>query len=192
MRITLALVTAIAIAAALYSVARDDAPAADTGAVTLVGDSLNVGVEPALRKELRGWTIDAHDRVGRATLEAIWVLEDLAPRLAPVVVVSLGTNDAEGSEAGFRAHVDRALRLIGPRRCVVWATVVRAGEARRGFNAVLRDIVSENSNVELVDWAGMVEADHSLLAGDGVHGTPAGYERRAAATAAAVRACSVE
>ena len=38
-----------------------------TGAVTLVGDSLNVGIEPYLREELDGWTVDAHDRVGRST-----------------------------------------------------------------------------------------------------------------------------
>ena len=189
MRLTLALAIAVAIAAAVFAAARDDRSVGAGGAVTLVGDSLNVGTEPYLREALDGWTVEAHDRVGRATLEGVWELESLASRLAPVVVVSLGTNDAEGSEAAFRRHVLDALRLIGPTRCVVWATIVRDGEARDGFNAVLREIAAASPNVELVDWAKLVSDDGSLLAADRVHGTPDGYARRAEETARVVRAC---
>lgn len=189
MRLTLALVIAVAIAAAVYAAAHDDAPGADAGAVTLVGDSLNVGVEPALREELDGWTIDAHDRVGRSTTEGIEVLRDLGTRLAPVVVVSLGTNDADGTEAEFRGLVAEALALAGQGRCLVWATIVRDGVARSGFNEALRD-ASGGGGLRLVDWASLVEDDDSLLAADLVHGTPDGYAVRAAETARAVRACA--
>ena len=104
MRITLALVLAVAITAAIV-VARqvdDESSATTTGAVTLVGDSLNVGIEPYLAKELPGWRVDAHDTVGRATAEGVDELRARRRSLAPVVVVSLGTNDAEGSEDEFR------------------------------------------------------------------------------------------
>jgi len=48
MRITLALLLAVAIAAAILVARRsdDELAATDTGSVTLAGDSLNVGIEP--------------------------------------------------------------------------------------------------------------------------------------------------
>ena len=191
MRITLALVLAVAIAAAIVVARRvdDESSATTTGAVTLVGDSLNVGIEPYLAKELPGWRVDAHDRVGRATAEGVDELRALRRSLAPVVVVSLGTNDAEGSEEEFRTLVDDAIAVVGPNRCLVWATVVRDGAERTGFDRVLRAASAAHPNVRLVEWASLVSDDPSLLAGDRVHGTPDGYARRAEETARAIRAC---
>jgi lysophospholipase L1-like esterase len=192
MRITLVLVLVVAIAAAAAVVVRraDDASNATTkGKVTLVGDSLNVGIEPYLADALPGWRVDAHDEVGRATREGVDELRARGSSLAPVVVVSLGTNDAAGSEDQFRALVDDAIRVVGPRRCLVWATIVRDGEERTGFDNVLREASEAHPNVHLVEWASLVSDDRSLLVGDGVHGTPDGYARRAEETARAIRAC---
>ena len=191
MRITLALVLAVAIAVAVVVVRRggDESSAGATGAATLVGDSLNVGIEPYLAEALDGWRLDAHDEVGRATREGVDELRALRSSLAPVVVVSLGTNDAEGSEAEFRALVNEALAVAGPDRCVVWATIVRDGEERAGFDRVLRDARETHPSLRLVEWASLVGDDPSLLGSDGVHGTPEGYARRADETARAVRAC---
>ena len=191
MRISIAVVLAIAIATAAFAVDRaDDEPVArDSGAVTLVGDSLNVGIEPYLGDELAGWTIDARDRVGRTTEEGVAVLREERRALAPVVVVSLGTNDAEGTEARFAELVGEAVRLVGPNRCLVWATIVRDGAPRIGFNQVLEEARSDRANVRLVEWAGIVGDHPALLAADLVHGTPDGYARRAAETADAVRSC---
>jgi hypothetical protein len=192
MRLLLAIVLAVAIAVAVYAVKRpDDSPAHATGSATLVGDSLNVGIEPYLGDELPGWRVDAHDRVGRATQEGIDELRSLGGGLAPVVVVSLGTNDSDGSEPEFRKLVNQALAIVGPHRCLVWATVVRDGTPRTGFNQVLVDARSEHPNVRLVEWAALVGGDGELLAGDLVHGTPDGYARRAEETARAIRDCPV-
>lgn len=168
--------------------ADDDADSAK-GAVTLVGDSLNVGVEPYLEDALPGWRVDAHDEVGRATREGVAELRARRTKLAPVVVVSLGTNDAEGTEDEFRALVGDAIRVVGPNRCLVWATIVRDGEERAGFDDVLRDAAAEHPNVQLAEWASLVSDDPTLLAGDRVHGTPDGYARRAEETARAIRGC---
>ncbi len=194
MRILLALVVVALIAVALpvavvVERGHDDHAAARVGSVTLVGDSLNVGIEPYLGKSLSGWHIDPHDRVGRPTTEGVEELRDLAPVLAPVVVVSLGTNDADGSEPEFRKLVGQALEILGPDRCVVWATIVRDGAERTGFDRVLTDARSSHPNLLLVEWAGLIADDDSLLAPDRVHGTPEGYERRAEAIARLVRAC---
>ena len=190
MRHSLALVLVIAVGVAAFAVLGDDDGAPqDTGSVTLVGDSLNVGIEPELGKLLPGWQIDAHDRVGRATPEGIEELRDLDRRLAPVVVISLGTNDPDGSEREFRRLVDEAIDVVGPHRCLVWATIVRDGAARTGFNHELEEARSEHRNVRLVDWATLVARSPELLAADAVHGTPEGYERRAEETADAIRGC---
>jgi lysophospholipase L1-like esterase len=190
MRLSLAIVLAVAVAVAVYAVKRPDgSPAHATGSATLVGDSLNVGIEPYLDDELPGWRVDAHDRVGRATQEGIDELRSLGGGLAPVVVVSLGTNDSDGSEQEFRKLVNQAVAIVGPRRCLVWATVVRDGTPRTGFNQVLEDARSEHPNVRLVEWAALVGDDGELLAGDLVHGTPEGYARRAEDTARAIRDC---
>jgi hypothetical protein len=192
MRLLLAIVLAVAFAVAVFAVKRpDDSPAHATGSATLVGDSLNVGIEPYLGDELPGWRVDAHDRVGRATQEGIDELRSLGGGLAPVVVVSLGTNDSDGSEPEFRKLVNQALAIVGPHRCLVWATVVRDGTPRTGFNQVLVDARSEHPNVRLVEWAALVGGDGELLAGDLVHGTPDGYARRAEETARAIRDCPV-
>jgi hypothetical protein len=191
MRISLALVLAVAIATAVFAVSRDDGdPAAsDSGAVTMVGDSLNVGVEPYLRDELPGWRIDAYDRVGRTTADGIERLRELDGELSPVVVVSLGTNDPDGSEDAFRVMVDEAIAIAGDGRCLLWATIVRGGTARTAFNAVLEAATAKHSKLRLVDWAALTASPAGLLSADLVHGTPTGYARRAEETARAARAC---
>ena len=106
-----------------------------------------------------------------------------------MVVVSLGTNDAEGTQGRFRELVDEAVALVGPGRCLVWATIVRGGAERAEFDDVLRNAAAAHANVRLVDWAALVAEDEELLAGDLVHGTEAGYARRSAATVDALRTC---
>jgi hypothetical protein len=190
MRPFLALVLAIAVGVAAFAVLRDDGGAEhDSGSVTLVGDSLNVGIERDLAEQLPGWEIAAHDLVGRATPEGVEELRRLGGGLAPVVVVSLGTNDPDGSESDFRRLVDEAIALAGPERCLVWATIVRDGRPRSGFNQVLEGARSEHHNIRLVEWAALVGEETHLLAADLVHGTPEGYARRAEETARAIRGC---
>ena len=195
MRLSLSLLllaVAVGVVVVLVTDVEDDAAADDTGALTLVGDSLNVGTDPWLREELPRWDIDAHDRVGRTTAEGIEVLRERGGALAPVVVVSLGTNDTDGSEADFRALVEEAVEVVGPDRCLVWATVARGGDERSGFNEVLRDAASAHGNVRLVEWASLVAESPDLLEFDLVHGSPEGYARRAAETARTIRTCPDE
>ena len=165
-------------------------PAASRGTVTLVGDSLNVGIEPHVPGALPGWKLVANDRVGRTTPEGIAELEAGRPTLSNYVVVSLGTNDPPTSVTAFRKDVERFLELTGPNRCVVWATIWRDGEPNDAFNQILRDAAGANRRVTLVEWAEMVEENPKLLAPDGLHGNDDGYRARARAVAAAVKGCA--
>jgi GDSL-like Lipase/Acylhydrolase family len=160
------------------------------GTVTLVGDSLNVGIEPYVGSALPGWTVVTNDRVGRTTPEAIVELEAGRPTLSNYVVVSLGTNDPPTAVTDFRRDVRRVLGLVGPNRCIVWATIWRDGAPNTAFNDVLREAAAANQRLELVDWAEMVDRRPELLAADGLHGNEDGYRERAGAIAAAARRCA--
>ena len=176
----------IAGAAAVWA-GDDSGRAPTTGSVSLIGDSLNVGIEPYLGAALPGWTIRAENEVGRATREGLAVLERDRASLGRVVVVSLGTNDPQDDARGFRSHVRRALELAG-RRCLVWATIWRDGPGE-ALNEVLLQEARANRSLTLVEWDAMLAARPDWLAPDGMPATPAGYRARAEAVADAVRGC---
>jgi hypothetical protein len=191
-RLTILLLAVIVVAAAGLALAawHDTKSAAlPPGTLTLVGDSLNVGVEPFLRAQLPGWTIHADDEVGRPTAAGVDHLRVAGTTVAPYVVVSLGTNDPSDAVAAFRASVGEVLALAGPDRCVVWPTIHRDGNAYDGFAAVLRDAADRNRNLRLVDWAALVDAHPDWLAADGIHGSPLGYRERARAIVEQLRLC---
>ncbi len=157
------------------------------GSVTTLGDSLDVGTASYLDRELEGWDVDHHGLSGRRTDEGLAELRSLGGDVAPVLVVSLGTNDFDSDPDAFRTQVEQLLALAGPRRCVIWATIWLDGPHR--LNDVLRDAARRHRNLELADWAGLVAEDRGLLAADGIHGSPEGYERRAEQAATIVRRC---
>ena len=156
--------------------------------LTLVGDSLNLGVEPFLADDLERWTIDADDVVGRGTETGIDHLRAKRGSLGRYVVVSLGTNDPVDTAGTFRGRIGEVLQLTGT-RCVVWATIHRDGDAYEPFNAALRNAAAANHNLRLVEWAEMIAAHPDWLAGDGIHGNTDGYRARAEAIVAALRTC---
>ena len=163
---------------------------ASRGTVTLLGDSLNVGIEPYVPDALPGWKVVANDQVGRTTPQGIDELEAGRPVLSNYVVVSLGTNDPPSEVDAFRKDVARVLALVGPNRCVVWSTIWRDERPNEAFNEVLRDAATANRRVKLVEWAEMVDEDPDLLAPDRLHGDEDGYRARARAVAAAIKDCA--
>lgn len=186
-----ALLVVVALAALLVARNRTASDLEATrGTVTLVGDSLNVGVERYLPAALPGWTLVANDQIGRSTAGGISELEAGRPRLSSFVVVSLGTNDPPGAVTAFRTDVGHLLGLIGPNRCVAWATIWRDGAPSDDFNAVLREAAGSHPRLRLVDWAEMVRQHPDWLAGDGLHANELGYRERAKAVAHAVKDCA--
>jgi lysophospholipase L1-like esterase len=157
--------------------------------VTMIGDSLNVGMEPYMDDVLPRWRFVENDRKGRTTPEGIAELEAGRPELSSYVVVSLGTNDGYDVDA-FRANVAHVLDLAGADRCVIWATIWRDGKPNDALNAVLRAAAEGNKRMRLVAWAEMVDKQPELLAPDHLHGNESGYRRRAEAVAEAVQSCA--
>jgi lysophospholipase L1-like esterase len=116
----------------------------------------------------------------------------LGGRLPRVLAVSLGTNDDPSAVEYFRAGVERALRLAGAERCVVWSNIVRpsvGGVDYGGYNRALTLLASRHENLVVVDWASLARRNPSWFGVDGVHPRIAGYRARARAFARGLERC---
>lgn len=156
------------------------------------GDSLAVGTEPYLPRELRRWRVTQSTEVSRHAFEGADVMRAYGRSLPRVIHVSLGTNDDPRTVDGFRAAIREVMRVAGPRRCVVWTNIVRppvAGASYAGYNRALAQESRPRRNLRVVDWARMVRDNPHWLAGDGVHVSADGYRARAKAIARSVRRC---
>ena len=119
------------------------APAMASASHTLFvnGDSLAVGTQPYFPGALPGWSIRTSATISRHAFEGASVLRAQGGSLARVVFVSLGTNDDPRNTGSFRSSVRSIMKVVGPDRCVVWATIVRpsvAGASYAGYNRILK------------------------------------------------------
>ena len=168
-------------------------PASRAGAreVLVVGDSLAEGMAAALPAALPGWRLRIDAEWGRPLAEGMRILAD-EPAPPGILAISLFTND---DPRNVRA-LDAAVRATAarPGGCAIWATIVAPayqGVSHDGANRLLRRLTGDpRLALELVDWARAVEHDGSLMSGDEVHASPAGYRARARMYATAIRACA--
>lgn len=158
---------------------------APAGSVFVEGDSLTVGSSSAIRLNLRSVfrrvTVDA--QVGRNTPSGIGRLH--AGRNARVWVVALGTNDAP-SPYTMRRHVRTVLKRAG-QRPVLWVSVWRS-PAYRKVNRMLSAMDARDVQLSVLRWDRFIRQHPRLLAADGIHLTPAGYQVRGRMIADAVKA----
>jgi lysophospholipase L1-like esterase len=156
------------------------------------GDSLAVGTQPYLPQELRRWKVTQSVSVSRHAFEGADIMRAYGGSLPRVIHVSLGTNDDPRTVGAFRAAIREVMEVAGPRRCVVWANIVRppvAGASYAGYNRALAEESRPRKNLRVVNWAGMVREHPQWLAGDGVHVNADGYRARAKTIARSVRRC---
>jgi hypothetical protein len=157
----------------------------------VLGDSLAWDNRRHLARALPRWRIENEVWFARKAVEAPAVLRTRRP-LPRLIHVSLGSADDPERVGAFRQAVARTMRIAGPRRCVVWANVWRPVPDGPGFeliNAVLADEAAARPNLLVVDWHSLVAANQHWLVPDRVHVYADGNRARAAAVAAAVRAC---
>jgi hypothetical protein len=156
------------------------------------GDSLAQGAAPYLESALEGWTLDQDFEIGRGTGAGVSALKARGDSLPPFIVLSLGTNDDPSASSSFDSSIVGVLETAGSGRCVVWLNIVRppvGGTSYANFNRALESRALAGDNLIVVDWATMTRENPSWLEPDGVHSTSTGYQARAAAIAAALRAC---
>jgi lysophospholipase L1-like esterase len=182
------LAAAVLVVLAAPALAADAQPSPRT--VLDLGDSLSVGTDPYLRKQLRGYRIERLYDIGLHAYDAAAIVERSRTSLPAVLVISAGTNDDPRQVSAFVRSLTGILRAAGSGRCVVWPTISRppaAGASYVGLNGALGRAASRNSNLVVVDWAAMVRRHPAWLSKDGVHVSVAGYRARAGAIATAVR-----
>jgi hypothetical protein len=156
------------------------------------GDSLAVGTQPYLPRELGRWKVIHSTAISRHAFEGANVMRAYGRGLPLVIHVSLGTNDDPRSVDAFRSAIREVMAVAGSRRCVVWANIVRpsvAGASYAGYNRVLARESRPRKNLRVVNWARLVRQNPYWLAADGVHVSAEGYWVRARAVARSVRRC---
>lgn len=159
--------------------------------VSVQGDSLTYGSWWWMPSDLgpRFAVVSESARIGRGSGRGLALLRD--QRLGRVVVFALGTNDWRSTAARYRRHLETALRLIGPRRCLVTATIWREGRPNEALNRVLHSLATRYGpiRIRVAPWAQALAAGR-VLSQDGTHPSmQLGWKARARIIAAAVRAC---
>lgn len=185
-RATLAVVTTTVLAAAVAAGA-----SAQPGSVLVVGDSLQVGTGPHLRRELGSTPLTIDARKSRPSAVGLGVLTKQLRPGHRVVVFDLGVNDDPSRPAALKRNLESVRKLVGD-RCLVVATLSRPplnGIRIDGMNRVITDFVAETPGAQLFDWHDATTSDRGLLGGDGLHPGPAGYVSRAQLLAGAIESC---
>jgi hypothetical protein len=159
------------------------------------GDSMALEAKPFLRAELPAWRIRQDVAPARRARDAAPAMRARGARLAPVVHLSLGTEDDPDRPRAFRSAVRRAMRVAGPSRCVVWTNIWRLAGDGSGLrwdrlNRVLDDEAAHRPNLIIVDWVAMVAAHPEWLnKRDATHVDEHGSRARARAVAHAAHEC---
>jgi lysophospholipase L1-like esterase len=183
--------TAVAGLAALpASGARPHRPGSRT--LLVVGDSLTVGTRPYLHHWLGRWHIRTEVSISKQVSEGPPTLRHYGRHLPRVIFVNLGTNGDPRAVSTFVHAVRRTMRIAGPRRCVVWSTIVRprvAGRSYAGLNSALAHEASKRPNLMLFRWVRMARRHPSWFGPDHVHVTASAYNTRARAMARTIRRC---
>lgn len=161
----------------------------------VVGDSLTVGTRPYLHHWLGRWHIHTVASISKQVTEGPGTLRAFGSRLPRVIFVNLGTNGDPRAVSLFRRQIVRTMHIAGPRRCVVWASIVRppvAGRSYHDLNRALADEARKRRNLILFRWVKLARRHPSWFGPDHVHVTASAYNIRARAMARTIRSCRRE
>jgi lysophospholipase L1-like esterase len=188
----LRVVAVLVATAALMTAATSTARVPGSRTLLVVGDSLTVGTEPYIHRYLRGWRIHQRVAISTQVTEGPGILRSYGRHLPRVIFVNLGTNGDPRATGTFLSTIRRTMRIAGPRRCVVWSTIVRppvAGASYTRLNRVLAEQARKRPNLIVFRWVRLARRHPEWFGPDHVHVTAAGYKVRARAMATQIRHC---
>ncbi len=137
--------------------------------VTLIGDSIGVGLTPYLKMHFPNLYSDS--KVSRQFSDAKSIVPQLlqAGKLGPVVVIELGANGTI-RESDMR----KVIELIGSERKIVFVNVQLPRSWCAGNNATLSKVCLDYTNTIIADWYSASINKSSYFYSDGVHPNKAG------------------
>jgi len=138
--------------------------------VTVVGDSVPLGAQPAMMNTIPDCYVDAEE--SRSVLDGLGVIKDLQSKgeLREYLVVALGTNGTDNYQKLLTEIIDG----LGSGHRLIFVTPF---DGRSNNNAVItnetaewmRDLPSRYDFITIADWNAAISAQVGLLAGDKVH-----------------------
>lgn len=131
----------------------------------VIGDSIADGAAPFIVSALPGWTIGFDTVIGRGTSSALTTAAEQGAARPDVVVVELGTNDAD--PAAFRANAVAILDDLRDVPLVLWQTAHGPLPNIPGVNVRIRGLVPRYPNAVVANWDAFV--NDAELSADGVH-----------------------
>ncbi|MEP6973185.1 MAG: hypothetical protein ABI869_03460 [Actinomycetota bacterium] len=137
----------------------------------VIGDSIADGAAPYILQALPDWTIGFDAVIGRGTNSALTAAAEQAAARPDVVVIELGTNDAD--PAAFRENAVTMLDALKHVPLVVWQTTHGSLANVSGVNIHIHGLIPLYPNAVVADWETFVSDDE--LSSDGVH-PAAGHE----------------
>jgi hypothetical protein len=171
------------------------------GAIGLIGDSVLMGVDPWIARDLAGagwgpihyWAgtgtrVPADNPLGASTVMRLWRAQGFDPA---VWIIGVGADDVGfvgSSVAASEADIDLMLDEIGPERDVVMATIQHYNPGwEANWNQALRNVAARRPQLHVVEWQAEADQHPSWRGGDGVHLSPTGYRARSQALTDATR-----
>ncbi len=148
--------------------------------VYAIGDSHMQALGPRLAAAL-GPDFDFKARPGASTLDFAGAAVPAPYVNADLIIVELGGND-RGEQGAARAALIASLRAQAPGARILW--VGPAAARSDTWTSGIHNIQADSQAAQLSDWMDSRPVTGGNWRDDGVHFTPEGYDRWAAAIAA--------
>jgi hypothetical protein len=134
----------------------------------LIGDSILDGASDAVMEALPRWELSVDAEAGRTAAGGMAPAASAAASAPDVVVLELGTNDAD--PAAFRSAAGSMSEALADVPLVVWVVPRSPKVSTAAIGDALREVAAAHPNTTTADWA--AEAPVDAFSADGVHLLP--------------------
>lgn len=142
----------------------------------VVGDSVILGAESAIRSTLgASWDVVFDAAVSRSTSAGASVIAARKHEIGDTVVVQLGTNDA-GTTSVFEARIDEVMQQLADIPNVVWVNIREVRDYYPAANQALRNAEARWPNLTVADWNAYSAGVPDPVYEDGLHLTGTGAQ----------------